>query len=165
VGAIRALGIAVGYDDLKSAPTLLQQMGQLIFAPPNVSGWDGDKDSTSWLGTGTWMARVNFINPLAAAATTSAAGTRQQLVGATAPMQQLLSAYRLASAEDVVAYLLAALVDNAVTDDRRAVLKTTLAQGGAGGPTLNLAGGGTIAAAGVRQALYLVMSMPEFQLN
>jgi len=167
VGAIRALGVEVGYNDLKNAPALLQQMGQVPFDPPNVSGWDGDKDSSNWLGTQNWMTRVNYINTLAAAATggtTTTAGNKQQTAVSSSPVQQLITTYQLKSADDVASYLLASLADSAVTDDRKSLLRTTLAQGG-NGATLSLSGGGTISAAGVRQALYLVMSGPEFQLN
>ena len=39
----------------------LQQMGQLLFAPPNVKGWDGGK---SWISTSTLLFRYNFSNYL-----------------------------------------------------------------------------------------------------
>jgi uncharacterized protein (DUF1800 family) len=43
------------------AQNALQQMGQLIFAPPNVKGWDGGK---SWISTSTLLFRDNFANYL-----------------------------------------------------------------------------------------------------
>ena len=39
----------------------LQQMGQVLFAPPNVKGWDGGK---SWISTSTLLFRYNFANYL-----------------------------------------------------------------------------------------------------
>ena len=39
----------------------LQQMGQNLFAPPNVKGWDGGK---SWISTSTLLFRYNFANYL-----------------------------------------------------------------------------------------------------
>ena len=39
----------------------LQQMGQVLFAPPNVKGWDGGK---SWISTSTLLFRYNFTNYL-----------------------------------------------------------------------------------------------------
>ncbi len=36
-------------------------MGQLIFAPPNVKGWDGGK---AWISTSTLLFRYNFANYL-----------------------------------------------------------------------------------------------------
>ncbi len=164
VGSIRALGLEVGYKDVNNAPALLQQMGQVLFDPPNVSGWDGDKDSTNWLGTQNWMSRVNYINRLVVAAAGGTAGNGQQTTASSSPVQQLITTYQLKSADDVASYLLASLADSTVTDDRKSLLRTTLSQGGSGA-TLSLVGGGTIAASSVRQALYLLMSGPEFQLN
>jgi uncharacterized protein (DUF1800 family) len=47
------------------APVVLQnalrQMGQNLFAPPNVKGWDGGK---SWITTATLLFRYNFANYL-----------------------------------------------------------------------------------------------------
>jgi hypothetical protein len=36
-------------------------MGQIVFAPPNVKGWDGGK---SWITTSTLLFRYNFANYL-----------------------------------------------------------------------------------------------------
>jgi uncharacterized protein (DUF1800 family) len=39
----------------------LRQMGQILFAPPNVKGWDGGK---AWISTSTLLFRYNFANYL-----------------------------------------------------------------------------------------------------
>jgi len=39
----------------------LRQMGQTLFAPPNVKGWDGGK---AWISTSTLLFRYNFANYL-----------------------------------------------------------------------------------------------------
>jgi uncharacterized protein (DUF1800 family) len=186
VGAIRGLGLEVSNQDVAGAPALLQQMGQVLFDPPNVSGWDGDKDSGNWLGTQNWMTRVNYINTLVYAATggnakanarsnatrsakarTAATSTPAHAPAAASapPVQQLINEYQLKSAADVASYFVATLLDNQLSDDRRTVLHDALTQGGGGGPALTLAGGGTVSAAGVRQMLYLLMAMPEYQMN
>ncbi len=41
----------------------LEDMGQTLFAPPNVKGWPG---GTSWLNTSTILARHNFAQAVAA---------------------------------------------------------------------------------------------------
>jgi uncharacterized protein (DUF1800 family) len=189
VGVIRGLGLEVGAQDLTSAAAVMSQMGQVLFDPPNVSGWDGDKDSGNWLGTQNWMTRVNYINTLVYAATGGTAkgnargaakgGNIAKTAAASAPahaarhapaaatvsaVQQLINTYQLKSAQDVASYFIASLLDNQLGDDRRAVLNDALTQGG-NGATLTLAGGGTVSAAGVRQMLYLLMAMPEFQMN
>ena len=39
----------------------MRQMGQVLFAPPNVKGWDGGK---AWISTSTLLFRYNFANYL-----------------------------------------------------------------------------------------------------
>jgi uncharacterized protein (DUF1800 family) len=58
VGTIRALEIlkpTVSADALAEATS---QMGQALFAPPSVAGWDG---GPAWINTTTSLARTNFI--------------------------------------------------------------------------------------------------------
>jgi uncharacterized protein (DUF1800 family) len=43
------------------AQNAMRQMGQILFAPPNVKGWDGGK---SWISTSTLLFRYNFSNYL-----------------------------------------------------------------------------------------------------
>jgi uncharacterized protein (DUF1800 family) len=50
--------------DLPAAPVAqnaMRQMGQILFAPPNVKGWDGGK---AWVSTSTLLFRYNFANYL-----------------------------------------------------------------------------------------------------
>ena len=43
------------------AQNAMRQMGQILFAPPNVKGWDGGKE---WISTSTLLFRYNFANYL-----------------------------------------------------------------------------------------------------
>jgi len=43
------------------AQNAMRQMGQILFAPPNVKGWDGGK---AWITTSTFLFRCNFANYL-----------------------------------------------------------------------------------------------------
>src|SRR3984893_14984410 len=43
------------------AQNAMRQMGQLLFAPPNVKGWDGGK---AWVSTSTLLFRYHFANYL-----------------------------------------------------------------------------------------------------
>jgi uncharacterized protein (DUF1800 family) len=43
------------------AQNAMRQMGQILFAPPNVKGWDGGK---SWISTSTLLFRYDFANYL-----------------------------------------------------------------------------------------------------
>jgi len=43
------------------AQNAMRQMGQILFAPPNVKGWDGGR---TWISTSTLLFRYNFANYL-----------------------------------------------------------------------------------------------------
>ena len=67
----------VGWDGLSvdTARTPLTNMGQTLFEPPDVSGWELGR---GWFSTGAMLARMNF-------ATTLAANQRFNLARAAAP--------------------------------------------------------------------------------
>ncbi|MGZ3639046.1 MAG: DUF1800 domain-containing protein [Ktedonobacterales bacterium] len=166
VGAVRGLGLET---DGMGLPALLQTMGQTPLDPPNVSGWDGDKVSAAWLSTQTWMARVNFINLLLAAASGGAVRIGKSSGNATpdkSVIQQLITSRSIGSANALADYAIAVLLDNTLADDRRTVLRETLAQTAPdNGSAFTLAGGAKVPTAHVRDMLYLLMSMPEYQMN
>jgi uncharacterized protein (DUF1800 family) len=168
VGAIRLLGLETNAQGL--AP-ILQNMGQVPFDPPNVSGWDGDKLSSAWMSTQSWMTRVNFVNELMAVASglvpRGQPGSGSSTAGvAHAPLQQLITARQLSTPHALVDYFVATGLDNQLASDRRALLYDTItATPPAGGPSFTLAGGAQVPAAAVRNTLYLLMSMPEYHMN
>jgi uncharacterized protein (DUF1800 family) len=55
----------VGWNGFSVDSTLtpLSNMGQILFEPPDVSGWDAGK---TWFSTGAMLARMNFASTLAA---------------------------------------------------------------------------------------------------
>ncbi len=159
VVAVRGLGLET---DGKKLPQAIAAMGQTIYDPPNVSGWDGDKMSSEWLSTQTWMTRVNFINALVAAS--GGATTKGGDTSGTA-LQKLITDHQLKTPEEVLDFHIATLADSHLADDRRALLTTTLTQGATTGPSLTLAGGGKLSALRLRETLYTMMSLPEYQMN
>ncbi len=68
------------------APVVLQQTlrgtGQLLFAPPNVKGWDGNR---AWINTATLADRVEFTDTLVS---TSA---KRRLIGNPLPVEKLVT--------------------------------------------------------------------------
>jgi hypothetical protein len=56
-GTLRRLAIPPG--DLRAANDVLRQMGQELFQPPNVKGWDGGR---AWISTNTLFARYNAMS-------------------------------------------------------------------------------------------------------
>ncbi|HNO79511.1 MAG TPA: DUF1800 domain-containing protein [Phycisphaerae bacterium] len=59
VGTIRSLEIEP--SDLSAFVAATKGMGQQLFQPPNVKGWDGDR---KWITTATIYARYNFASAL-----------------------------------------------------------------------------------------------------
>jgi hypothetical protein len=160
-GSLRGLGIQTAATGL---PSLLAGLGQMPLDPPNVSGWDGDKASAAWVSTQSWMSRVNYINQLVAMAT--GAPLRGGGTGSPAgsAVQRTITARTMGTGQALVDYYIAALLDNQLDASRRAVLYDAVDQP-ASGSALELAGGGRLPAGSVRTMLYLLMSMPEYQLN
>ena len=62
-----------------AAQNAMRQMGQILFAPPNVKGWDGGKQ---WISTSTLLFRYNFSNYLINGDAILPANTRQPRQGA-----------------------------------------------------------------------------------
>lgn len=103
---IKGVGWA-GYS-AASALTPLSNMGQVLFEPPDVSGW---RLGTDWFSTGTMLARMNFASDLATrqkfslrAAAESSAGTPEGLL---AFMVDRLdpAAYSTQETNDLLAYI------------------------------------------------------------
>jgi len=82
VRALKDIGWA-GFS-VNDALTPLSNMGQVLFEPPDVSGWDAGQ---TWFATGSMLARMNFASSLAAnqkfnlaTASTSSAKTPESLL-------------------------------------------------------------------------------------
>jgi hypothetical protein len=161
VGSLRGLGVQT---DAKGLPALLEGLGQMPLDPPNVSGWDGDKASAAWVSTQNWMSRVNYINELVAVATGAPLRGGGAGNASSSAVQRTVAVRKIGTGKALVDYYVAALLDNQLDASRRAVLHDAVGRS-ATGPALPLAGGGTLPAASVRTMLYLLMSMPEYQLN
>jgi uncharacterized protein (DUF1800 family) len=58
IGTARRLGLRM---TAHLAREQLVAMGQELFAPPNVKGWDGEK---KWINSSTWSARLAFAHQL-----------------------------------------------------------------------------------------------------
>ena len=68
-GPIELLAISLRALDVRVAPRLVsqaaQEMGQALFRPPSVKGWDGGR---TWINAGTWLARYNHLTSVPHAA-------------------------------------------------------------------------------------------------
>ena len=59
VGAIRSLNVP--HRDLRTLLDAMDRMGQDLFYPPSVKGWDGGR---TWINTSTLFVRQNLVNYL-----------------------------------------------------------------------------------------------------
>ena len=166
-GAIRALRLETNGNGLA---TVLATMGQIPLDPPSVAGWPGDAASAAWMSTQAWVTRINFSDLLVTVASGAKrrSGTTINLTspGGTAAIQQAITRQKIASADGLVGYYVAALLDNTLDANRRAVLADALTNSPIrGGATFTLVGGKKISAAATAEMLYLLMSLPEYQMN
>ena len=119
----------------------LAEMGQSLFAPPNVKGWEGGK---SWLNTATLLARDNF-----AFAVTNGSMNSASNVG------RLVETEKCKGADDTVRVLTDALLQGDVRPELRARL-IALAKKKTPAP-IELESHARIVA-------HALMTMPEYQL-
>jgi len=100
IGSLKTLDVRQLDNDLASKAAL---MGQNLFEPPNVKGWDG---GTTWIATDTMMERFNFASRL----------TQEKfdaIEGYVKPFE-LVKGQGLTEPADMVQYFLKLLVDENV---------------------------------------------------
>ncbi len=158
VGAYRALNV---HDDGSLLPIITTLMGQTVFDPPSVAGWPGDKVSALWLNSGTWMTRLNYIDAILVRGL-SRGGAPQPL-----DLQGIVNAQNLNSPESFVDYFTSFLLDGQIESDRRTQLLDyfTTKDTRAGGAHITLTDDQSYPLNRVRGTLYLIMALPEYQLN
>jgi uncharacterized protein (DUF1800 family) len=156
VGAFRNLGLG-GIEQSRPVLNALEVMGELPYDPPNVAGWPGDQSSGNWINTGAWMTRVNAINTLVVYMNNSPDFMQR--------LQRDIQQQKISTPAAFVDYVLTQLIDGQIDSARRQMLVDYLNNESGGGKGLTLAGGKALSGASVRGLYYLVMSMPEYQLN
>jgi len=149
IGAIKTLGIRNADIDL---PGVIASMGQNIFEPPSVKGWDGGK---AWISTESMIERFNF-------ATKISSQKFEELKPFMSPTQ-LASRQGLKTSNDAVNYFLDILVDGDVPDYTRARLVKYMETDLEGKPTRGVKNEQVLDAK-LRGLVHLIMSLPTYQL-
>ena len=90
IGLLRALGGSTNVVDLAEQ---LTQLGQGLFYPPNVKGWDGGR---TWINSSTLLGRANLVRRLLEHEKTRFAGGQ---------LDQLMASHGLQHPRDMVAWL------------------------------------------------------------
>ena len=138
------VGVARSFDlvgDMRGLPEAAALMGQALFLPPNVAGWPG---GTSWVSSGSWFYRLNFLNFVINPILTSEIG------------QALILDAR--SPQDYVDSLIDLLLGGDVADKQRSLIVEYATKPGAGREI------GGMSEERLRGATYLVLALPEYQL-
>ncbi|MBU6455493.1 MAG: DUF1800 family protein [Cyanobacteria bacterium REEB67] len=149
IGTMKLLQVDKIDGDL---PAVMARMGQNLFEPPNVKGWDG---GMAWIATDTLMERFNF----AARISTQKFDAKEGYINPTV----LASQYGTNSAKDMVDHFLARLVDEDVPTSARKQLLAYVATDLNGQEVSTLPDAKTVEAK-MRGLLHLIMTLPSYQL-
>jgi hypothetical protein len=150
IGTCRSLGVRLSCQELY---TSMAAMGQDLFAPPNVKGWDGEK---KWINSAAWAVRGEFAKRIAALASTNGVGPRLN-VGRLVPAG-------LADPDKVVDLLVERLLDGELAKEKRAEIARFLITA-ADGPKLDqFRADPAFREQQVRAALALILSLPEYHM-
>ena len=145
VGMARGLGLETDASQLV-AP--LNNMGQSLFNPPDVSGWKSD---ANWLNSGTLIYRLNLANLVATA--------RQ--AGFTFDPSSLPRQQGISQTPAIIDYYTTLLLDGVISSTERALIANYIS------------GMGTITAPPaskspddekLRSLAYLILASPDYQL-
>ena len=158
-GTYRALNIQGNGKGLENMTTI---MGQTLFDPPNVAGWPADKVSALWLNSGTWMARLNYIDALLTGSRSVPSRSIE-----TVDIQGLINTNHIDSPDRFVDFFTAVLLDGVLDKDRRAQFISYFTQQNVGrsSASITLTNGKSYPVSNVRGTLYLILASPEYQLN
>src|SRR5262249_53107297 len=131
----------------------LEELGQNLFFPPSVKGWDG---GAAWLNGQTLLFRQNL-----ALALTS---TEDNRFGRRTDPAELVKKYNLKSDEEAVDLFLKLFLDGEVSAESRSkLLQYYVASQKQPFPIYWTKE--DAAAHGLRSLCYLALTLPEFQLN
>ena len=148
VGSLKTLQVTQLDND---GATFMNRMGQNLFEPPSVKGWDG---GPAWIATDTMMERFNFTTRL----------TQEKfdaLEGYIKP-SALIADQGLSTPEVMVDYFLELLVDDDVSPATAPDLVRYLTTDSAG-KSVNPMNDDKLLDAKLRGLVHLIMTLPTYQ--
>lgn len=149
IGTMKLLQVDKIDGDL---PAVMARMGQSLFEPPNVKGWDG---GMNWIATDTLMERFNF----AARISTQKFDAREGYINP----QVLAKQFDAKNAAAMVDYFLARLVDMDIPLNARKELLAYVTLG-TDGNALPQNPDAKLLETKMRGLLHLIMTLPSYQL-
>ena len=149
IGTMKLLQVEKLDGDL---PSVMARMGQNLYEPPNVKGWDG---GLSWIATDTLMERFNFANRIS----TQKFDAKEGYINP----EVLAHQFESKSANDMVDYFLARLVDSDVPAAARKKLLEYVCSNADGSELKTMPDAKTLDLK-MRGLLHLIMTLPSYQL-
>ena len=149
VGTIKTLQVQNLDGDLTAS---MSRMGQSLFEPPTVKGWDGGH---AWISTNTMMERFNFATRI----------TQQKfdaMEGYISP-SELVANQGLTNARGMVDYFVSVLLDGDMPDPAKADLVKYVSSDFVGKPIPAIPDDKLLDAK-LRGLVHLIMTMPTYQL-
>lgn len=153
LGTLKALDATVDYRRLAAD---IAAMSQVLLAPPDVGGWNGDLE---WINTTTSLARSNFGNALATNRTTQSPPR-----GHRVDVDALLAGEDFQKAKRLLDYMLERLGVTTLTKEEKKPLKKYLTLDDAGNKVEFTLDAKTKDEK-VRGLIHLITSLPEYNLN
>ena len=150
IGTMKLLQVEKIDGDL---PAVMARMGQNLFEPPNVKGWDG---GMTWIATDTMMERFNF----AARISTQKFDAKEGYINPAVLAKQFDSK----SAATMVDYFLTRMVDQDVPQSAKKQLLAYVTSSLNGEEMTTLPDAKTLEAK-MRGLLHLIMTLPSYQLS
>ena len=148
VGSLREVGASLVPTNPRYEldPYIPEAMGQSIFAPPNVKGWDGGR---KWVGAATLFARFNYAELLSQQDT-----AKQEKYDLLKPMK------KATTKDDAISYYAGLLRDGRLSDAERAILRTYT-----GDINPSTYARDRAVRAKLQGLIHLLMATPQYQMN
>ena len=138
IGLLRTLE---GTTDLFALTNGMSPLGQTLFFPPNVKGWDGGR---TWINSSTMIARANFVQALL---------RRPETRFAHGTLSDFFDKHHLSESQEIVEWLEETSLAVSLTNEVRSELHRIIDHG-PGDREQRL-----------RDGLYLLCTLPEYQLG
>lgn len=140
VGTANAFGLT---QIDQPASRALNQMGQILFYPPNVAGWPG---GTNWITSQTMIARQNFVAGLLNQPATAGSWLEHAPLDANAAAKQIVATVLQGDAPDQAYSQLVSYLNGGSTSALKSLSAENFAER-------------------IRGAAYLAAAMPAYQLS
>ena len=134
-------------------PMAMERMGQSLFKPPNVKGWDG---GAAWIATDKMMNRFNFAAKMSTE-------RFNEVLDHTSPLA-LVEKQGLKNSKEIVNYFLSLMVDDDVPQSTHKRLIAYVASDITGKPVETIPDQKTLDAK-LRGLTHLIMTLPSYQLS